>query len=92
MKSTYCGGYRTYRAWNSLSLSRITVVVSHDEEIMRSGAIVLHRQTFNEILKEQTKPRRFSFIPYQFEETNPNLETRASGEVGVDPPHYVGVA
>ena len=27
-----------------------------------------------------------------FEETDPNLETRASGEAGVDPPHYVGVA
>ena len=76
----------------SLSLSRITAVVSRDEEIMRSGALVLHRRTFNGILEEQTKLGRFNFIPYRFEETDPKLETRASGEVGVDPPHYVGVA
>ena len=81
-------GYETL----SLSLSRITAVVSHDEDIMRSDAIILHWRTFNEILKEQTKLERFSFIPYWFEETDPKLETRASGKVGVDPPHYVSVA
>ena len=59
---------------------------------MRPGALILHRRTFNEILKEQTKLGRFSFVPYRFEEIDPKLETRASGEVGVDPPHYVGVA
>ena len=59
---------------------------------MRPGALLLHRRTFNGILEEQTKPRRFSFIPYRFEEIDPKLEMRASGEVGVDPPHYVGVA
>ena len=59
---------------------------------MRLGALVLFRQTFNRILGEQTKPGRFNFILYRFEETDPNLEMRASGEVGVDPPHYVGVA
>ena len=75
----------------SLSLSRITAVVSRDEEIMRSSAIVLHRRTFNGILEEQTKEGKCSFIPYRFEETDIKLETRASGEVGVDPPHYVGV-
>ena len=59
---------------------------------MRPGTLVLHRQTLNKILKEQTKSRRFSFIPYRFEEIDPKMETRASGEVEVDPPHYVGVA
>ena len=76
----------------SLSLSRITTVVSRDEEIMRPGTLLLHRRTFNGILEEQTKLGRFSFIPYRFEETNLKLETRASGEVGVYSPHYVGVA
>ena len=76
----------------SLSLSCVAAVVSCDEGIMRPGAIILHQWTFNEILKEQTNSGRFSFIPYRFEETDLNLETRASGKVGVDPPHYVGVA
>ena len=76
----------------SLSLSHMATLVSRDEGTTRLGTIVLHRWTFNEILKEQTKPRRFSFIPYRFEETDPKLETRASGEVGVNPLHYVRVA
>ena len=58
---------------------------------MRPGTTVLNQRTFNEILKEQTKSGRFNFIPYRFEETNLKLETRVSGEVGVDPLHYVGV-
>ena len=70
----------------SLSLSRITVAVSLVEEIMLWNALVLFWQTFNEILGEQTKSERFSFIPYRFKETDPNLETRASGEVGVNLP------
>ena len=59
---------------------------------MRPGTLVLHRRTFNEILKEQTKLGRFSFVPYRFEETDLKLETRVSGEVGVNPSHYVNVA
>ena len=82
-------GHRTL----SLSLFLVlTVVVSCDEEIMRLGTLLLHRWIFNGILEEQTKPGRVSFIPYRFEKIDPKLETRVSGEVGVDPPHYVGVA
>ena len=77
----------------SLSLSRIAVAVSLVEEIMRWNALILCRRTFNKILGEQTKNQEGSALYLiRFEDTDPNLKTRASGEVGVDPPHYVGVA
>ena len=76
----------------SLYLPRIATTISLVEEIMRLNTLILYLRIFNEILGEQTKPGRFSFIPYRFEETDPNLKMRVSGEVGVDPPHYVSVA
>ena len=56
-------------------------------ELSRTSPADIQRDTS----RTNKKPGRFSFIPYWFEEIDLNLETRASGEVGVDPPHYVGV-
>ena len=42
--------------------------------------------------RRTNKTKKVQLIPYRFEETDPNLEMRASGEIGVNPLHYVGVA
>ena len=86
------GESRASKARNSLSLPRMAAAVPLEEDNKQGGSPVSCRWTFDGILVKQTRTRGFRFVPCRFEETDPNLETRASGEAGVDPPHYVGVA
>ena len=93
-KFTCCGGSRASKTRNSLSLSpsysrsNLSYGRGYVMKLSRTLPTDFQRDTS----RTNTKPGGFSFIPCQFEEINPNLETRASEEVGGDPPHYDGVA
>ena len=74
----------------STSYSRSSLSCGRDYAMKLSRTLPVDFQ--RDTSRTNTKPGGFSFIPRRFEETDPNLETRVSGKVGVDPPHYVGVA